>query len=45
MGRDLIEACQSSSHDDGVIIAKAAPVLRKQLPLDKTHLDAVRGLI
>ena len=32
MGRALFEACQSSSHDDGMIIAKAAAsVIRKQL--------------
>ena len=31
MGRALFEACQNSSHDDGMINAKAASVIRKQL--------------
>ena len=31
MGRALFEACQSSSHNDGMIIVKAASVIRKQL--------------
>ena len=31
MGRALFEACQGSGHDDGMIIAKAASVIRKQL--------------
>ena len=30
-GRALFEACQSFSHDDGMITAKAASVKRKQL--------------
>ena len=31
MGRALFEESQSSSHDDGMIVAKAASVIRKQL--------------
>ena len=31
MRRALLEACQSSSYDDGMIIAKAASVIRRQL--------------
>ena len=31
MGRALFEACQNSSHDDGMTNAKAASVIRKQL--------------
>ena len=31
MGRALFEVCQSSSQDDGMIIAKAASVICKQL--------------
>ena len=31
IGRALFEACQSSSHDDRMIISKAASVIRKQL--------------
>ena len=31
MGRALFEACQSSSHDCGMIIAKATSVIHKQL--------------
>ena len=45
MGKALFEACWSSSHYEGMIIAKAASVIHKQLPLDETHLDMVRGFI
>ena len=31
MRRALLEACQGSSYDDGMIIAKAASVIRRQL--------------
>ena len=31
MGRALLEECQSYSHNDGMIIAKATSVIRKQL--------------
>ena len=31
IGRALFEACQSSSHDDGMVIAKAASVIHNQL--------------
>ena len=31
MGRALFGVCESSSHNDGMIMAKAASVIRKQL--------------
>ena len=31
MSRALLEACQGCSYDDGMIIAKAASVIRRQL--------------
>ena len=39
VGRAVFKPCNSNTHDDGIIITKAAHILQKQLFLNKQVFD------